>query len=105
MDVKSLETWCGCRSFTLQVHSVKKSRTVRQVHIHYCAHPLAELSELKTRPDLWRKVCAASSSAKHTSPLHQQQTRLAVKQLQACLTCTLPAHYCALYDIVYPEWM
>ena len=45
-----------CRSFTLQVHSLRKPRTVRQVHIYHCAHPLAELSELKTRPDLWRKV-------------------------------------------------
>ncbi len=45
-----------CRSFTLQVHNLKKPRTVRQLHIYHCAHPLAELSELKTRPDLWRKV-------------------------------------------------
>ena len=77
------------------MHSVKKSRTVREVHIHYCAHPLAELSELKTRPNLWRKVSAASSSAKHASPLHQQQTRLAAKQLQACLGC-LPACFVVL---------
>ena len=45
----------------MQVHSVKKSRTVRQLHIHHCAHPLTELSELKTSPDLWRKVCTANS--------------------------------------------
>ena len=51
-----------CRSFTLQIHNMKKSRTVRQVHIYYCAQPLAELSELKTRPDLWQKVRSATSS-------------------------------------------
>ena len=71
---------------------MKKSRTVRQVHIHYCALPLAELSEMKTRPQLWRKVSVASSPAKHASQLHhRQQTRSAGKQLQACLTSTLSA--------------
>ena len=77
MSLKQI--WCGCRSFTLQVHSVKKSRTVRQVHIYYCAHPLTELSELKTRPDLWRKVRAASSSAKHASSAALPQQAEALK--------------------------
>ncbi len=52
-----------CRSFTLQVHSLRKPRTVRQVHIYHCAHPLAELSELKTRPDLWHKVTPYNCSS------------------------------------------
>lgn len=51
-----------CRSFTLHISSVKKPRAVRQVALYHCAHPVGELSELKSRPDLWRKVCWLSSA-------------------------------------------
>lgn len=82
-----LKQWCACRSFTLQIHNLKKSRTVRQVHIHYCAQPLAELSELKTRPDLWQKVCRAPFSCK---VCFSSRILAAIKKLlvvQACLEC------------------
>ncbi|KAL0024070.1 hypothetical protein WJX79_002966 [Trebouxia sp. C0005] len=58
------------KSFTLQVHSLRKPRTVRQVHIYHCAHPLAELSELKTRPDLWRKCATLSLKPYQTQAKH-----------------------------------
>ena len=54
----------ACRSLTLKVHSLKKARMVRRLKVHFCAHPVSELSELKTRSDLWQQV----------SPLHLPST-------------------------------
>ena len=47
-----------CRSLTLKVHSLKKARMVRRLKVHFCAHPVSELSELRTRSDLWQQVTA-----------------------------------------------
>ena len=49
-------TVLACRSLTLRVHSLKKARMVRRLKVHFCAHPVSELSELKTRSDLWQQV-------------------------------------------------
>ena len=55
-----------CRSLTLHIQNIKKSRTVRQVHVYHCAHPIAELSEMKTHPALWHKVEICSTVIRDT---------------------------------------
>ena len=36
-----------------------KSRSVRSLSVHACSAPVHELTELRTRPELWQRVYAA----------------------------------------------
>ncbi|KAK9817780.1 hypothetical protein WJX72_002069 [[Myrmecia] bisecta] len=44
------------KSFTLAVRDVKRVRSLRSLQLSYCSQPVAELSEVKSRPDSWRQA-------------------------------------------------
>lgn len=47
------------KAFSLQVHELRRSRTIAALSVHFCTAPLSELAELKHSPDLWHLALKA----------------------------------------------
>lgn len=51
----------------LQVHELKRSRSIASLSVHYCTAPITEISELKHSPRLWKKALSASLAPGQTN--------------------------------------
>lgn len=40
----------------MTIQEIRRSRSIRTLNIYYASQPIMELSDLKSRPDVWRLV-------------------------------------------------
>jgi hypothetical protein len=86
ISIDSKRSYLFRAGFTLALKDGQKSRSVRSLSVHASAAPVHELSELRSRPNLWQRVHAARLSPAQRELVVELEPPITASCVKVCIS-------------------